>query len=364
MSKPVAKVGFELYDPAVHEVTGYCAAELAIQKANNTLNLPFEIVLTPVLDHRDQELARKVAREFVSDPAAVGMLGPINSAMAYSNQDIYNEAGMVQLTSEASSPLLTSRGYKNFFRLVANDEVQGRMLARVAVQYLEGKRIAVMHDDSTWGRPIAEIFSAEAERLGSKPVLLWGFRDDIEKSLNFDEMIEAVLDAKPDVVYYAVYWNKAHIIAHRLRDRGLKAVYLGSDSLKPYAFLEVPSLDTVSPYHSLAGIDMRIKPSARAFYEEFAMKYPMMLVAPQYAAEAYDVASLLIEALKRAGKVDRAAVLKEMQGIKKFQGTVGEIVFDENGDLVNPEIGLYQCKDGLRNYIGNITDLIAKKLGK
>ena len=176
--------------------------------------------------------------------------------------------------------------------------------------------------------------------------------------MDFRELVEETVLAQPDLIYFAVYWNKAHIIAHKLRDRGLDAVFLGSDALKPYAFLEVPSQDKISPYHSLAGIDMRIKPSARDFFNQFALKFPMLLVAPQYAAEAFDVAGLLIEAMKRAGIADRGLILKEMQNMGAYNGAVGQIEFDEKGDLKNAEIGLYQCKEGLRNYIGPIRDLV------
>lgn len=356
-NKPVVKIGFQLPDPNVHDVTGFCAAEMAIKTANTRKDLPFTIELVPVIDMRDHETARNAAEIFVNDPQAVGMLGPLNSAMAVSTLDIYHDAGMVQISPEASSPLLTSRGYKNFFRVVANDEVQGRQLAKVAVKYLNAKRIAVLSDNTAWGKPIAEIFSAEAERMGCKPVLV-SFFGKKETSLDFGDLLKATIDAKPELVYFAVYWNKAHIIAHQLREMGLDSVFLGSDALKPYAFLEVPSLDTESPYHTLAAIDMRIKASAQDFYREFAIQYPMMLVAPQSAAEAYDVTNMMIEAICRAETIDRAIILHHFQNLGVYHGAIGEIRFDENGDILDAEIGLYQCKDGMRNYIGPVRELV------
>ena len=355
--RPLVRIAFDLPDENAHDVTGYCAAEMAIEAANVQPDFPYTVELTPIVDRRDVETARRVAHAFVSDPLAVGVLGPLNSAMAVAGQDIYNAAGMVQLTSEASTPALTARGFKNFFRLVANDEHQGRALARVAVRYLHGQRIVVLHDNSAWGKPIAEIFSAEAEALSVRPVLVQGFGEQ-ELSLNFDDMVRAAAEIQPDLVYFAIYWNKAHIIAHKLRYAGVKAVFLGSDALKPFAFLEVPSLDHVKPYHSLAGVDMRIRPSARSFFIQFAARYPMLLVAPQYAAEAYDCACLLLEALRRAGKPDRGAVLEAMQGLRTFEGAIGHIAFDRNGDVADPEIGLYQCSDGLRKYVGAVRDLV------
>lgn len=354
--RPVAKIGFQLPEPEVHEVTGYCAAEMAIDSFNAEAGMPFRVELVPVIDGRDRDIARKAAQDFADDPEAVAMLGPINSDMAITTQDIYHDAGLPQVSSEASSPLLTSKGYKHFFRTVANDEVQGRQLALAAVKYLKAKRIAVLSDDSGWGRPIAEIFAAEAKRLGAEVPLAYFFGDK-EKALDFDEIVQATMDAKPDLVYYAVYWNKAHIITHRLRDLGLKAGFLGSDALKPYAFLEVPTLDTVPPHHSLAGIDMRLKDSARPFFEDFALKHPMMLVAPQYAAEAHHAAEVLLSGLKEAGVADRKAVLEAIHARDSFPGALGNIRFDENGDLIDAEIGLYYCKDGLRHYIGAINNV-------
>jgi branched-chain amino acid transport system substrate-binding protein len=352
----VARIGFQLPEPNVRDVTGWCAAELAVENFNAAKRVPFRIELTPVIDKRDAATGIAAAEAFAADPAAVAMLGPINSDMALASQHVYNAAGFAQISSEASSPRLTARGYRNFFRVVANDEVQGRQLARAAVKYLKGKRIAVLSDSSGWGKPIAEIFSAEAARLGVKPVLDCFFGPK-ELALDFDALIDATMAANPDVVYFAIYWNKAHIIAHRLRDRGMKATFLGSDALKPYAFLEVPSLDATPPHHSLAGIDMRLKPSARAFFEQFAVRYPMMLVAPQYAAEAYDAAGIILKAIEKVGGVDRAATLAAVQAMESHEGALGVIRFNEFGDLVDPEIGLYRCKDGLRTYLGSIREL-------
>ncbi len=358
MMRTSFKIGFQVSTEAVHAVTGYCAAEMAIEEANASRNLPVAIELMPVLDMRDPAVAREAAAQFARRDDALAVLGPLNSALAVATQDIYHGAGMVQLTSEASSPLLVNKGYRNFFRLVANDHFQGRALAQVAVRYLHAERIAILHDASAWGRPIAEIVGEEARRLGCEPVLEFGFGDR-EHRLDFDALTAATLAAEPDLVYFAVYWNKAHIIAHRLRDLGLAATFLGSDALKPYAFLEVPSLDAVAPYHTLAGVDMRIKTSARAFLEAFAARYPVMLAAPQYAAEAFDCAALILEATRRAQEISRGAVLEEMQKIQAYPGAIGTINFDPRGDLVDPEIGLYRCVDGQRAYLGAVRDLVS-----
>jgi len=356
-SRVTGQIGFSVPSPDTEWVTGYCAAQLAIDQANAAGDLPVRLELVPVAESKDPEEARRLARTFAERPTALGVLGPLNSDAALATQEVYHAAGLTQLTSEASSPLLTSRGFDNFFRLVANDEYQGRSLAQVAVHYLHAQRIAVIHDNSGWGRPIAEIFAAEAERLGRPPVSMIGF-GEAEQRLEFDQLVARTAAANPDLVYYAVYWNKAHLIAHKLRYLGVAATFLGSDALKPFVFLEVPSLDTVKPYHTLAGVDMRLKPSARAFFEAFALRYSLLLAAPQYAAEAYDCASLLIDAVRQSGSAERGAVLQAVWAQREYTGAIGTFRFDERGDLVTPEISLYQCEDGLRRYIGSVHDLV------
>src|SRR5262245_16801736 len=202
-------IGFQVPDDDVDSLTGYCVARMVVDNANATGTLPAEVELLPFADGGNRDRARAAATAFVARPDAIGVLGPVNSDMALATQDIYHDAGLAQLTSEASSPLLTNKGWDNFFRLVANDEHQGRALARVAVTYLGKSRIAVLHDNSGWGQPIAEIFAAEADLLGVAPVLVRGFAER-EKALDFDDLIAETLRVNPDLVYFAVYWNQAH----------------------------------------------------------------------------------------------------------------------------------------------------------
>lgn len=350
-------IGFELPDDNVYAVAGYCAAEMAIDQANARGDLPVHVNLEVIVNGKNRDVSRTAAKAFVDRKDAIAVLGPTNSAMGVISQDIYAEAGILQMSSEASSPLLTNKGYTHFFRTVANDEVQGRALGRVAAKYLGAKRIAILNEDSAWGEPVSKIVSDEVTRLGSPPVLHYGYGAK-ERSLIYDDLIEAVMAAKPDLVYFAVYWNQAHIITHKLRDRGLDAVFLGSDALKPYAFLEVPGLDKEPPYHSLAGIDMMVKPSARQFLVDFATKYPALLDSPQGAPEAFDCAAIILECIRRAPTLDRAAVLKEAQQYGTHKGALGEITFNAAGDLTDPDIGLYRCINGQRIFIDLVKNLV------
>ena len=64
-----------------------------------------------------------------------------------------------------------------------------------------------------------------------------------------------------------------------------------------------------------------------------------------YGPLAYEATNILLEAIKRAGKTDRAAVRDAVRNIHGYQGILGmPISFDEKGDVATPSLSVYQVK--------------------
>ena len=59
---------------------------------------------------------------------------------------------------------------------------------------------------------------------------------------------------------------------------------------------------------------------------------------------------VIADALKRAGKADRAAVTGAMPATS-MPGLTGTIAFDEKGDIKNGAISMFVVKDGKLDYI-------------
>ena len=101
-------IGFELSSDDVYSVAGWCAAEMAIDDANKAGDLGVKVNLEVIVSTKDRDKARQVVSDFVARDDAIAVLGPTNSAMAVISQDIYADAGILQMSSEASSPLPVS----------------------------------------------------------------------------------------------------------------------------------------------------------------------------------------------------------------------------------------------------------------
>jgi branched-chain amino acid transport system substrate-binding protein len=111
-------------------------AQLAVNQWNHTKGIKFKIKLVPGDDQGDPTIAPSVATGFVLNPSIMAIVGPAFSGATVASLAIYgaNHVAMVSPsatrvsitvkdpTASPSGPLNT---YHNFFRVVANDGVQG-----------------------------------------------------------------------------------------------------------------------------------------------------------------------------------------------------------------------------------------------
>ena len=64
-----------------------------------------------------------------------------------------------------------------------------------------------------------------------------------------------------------------------------------------------------------------------------------------YGPLAYEGANIILTAIKKVGKADRAAVRDAVRATKGYRGILGQdITFNEKGDVANPVLYVYQVK--------------------
>ena len=139
-------------------------------------------------------------------------------------------------------------------------------------------------------------------------------------------------------------------LIRQARGLGLAAQLMGGDGLANPLFITLASPEIAEGvYATMVGGDMRKVSAAQDFIKLYESKYGAI---GQWSAYAYDGTNILIQAIAKAGKKDREAVLKAMREIPKFNGISGEVVFDEKGDNKNQFIGMFKFQNGKLEYIG------------
>jgi branched-chain amino acid transport system substrate-binding protein len=333
-----------------HGVAANHAVELAVMQAGERGDLPFDIELVSLDDECTAEAGEAVARRFVEDAEVFGVVGPFNSTPTLGAGPVYDAAGLAHICPAASNPGLSGRGWRTFFRMVASDEVQGREAARCAVRVAGARRMAVLHDQTAFGQPLAEIVADEARKQGAEIVLFEGIERGRRR---FPDTVRRVREAAPDLVYFGLIEAEGSAMAHELRAGGVRAPYMGADGLKPSRYLETPEVEVVGPYYTSASADARGRATAAAFRQAYNERFPEFTDYSIYTVEAYDAANVLFDALRRAGRADREAVLGEVAATRGLKGASGPVSFSPQGDRLDAVIDFYVVKEGRLTFLGS-----------
>ena len=323
---------------AAEDIPAYCGARLALEALSRDRNLPVRLGWRLFDDRGDLARTRAHAQEIAADPTIIGVVGPLGSAQALTSAPAFHAAGLVQVSPSASHPDLCRSGYTTFFRLVANDEAQGRELASAAFDYLGARRAAVVHAEDAWAATLAGIFVRRYEASGGRVVSL---SKAVPGPADAAPAVEAILAANPDLVFFAIHPEQGPQVAAALRRAGCRAPFLGTDAMKPSFFLG-GGRSGAEAYHTHSGADFRRLPSAAEFRRAYCARFRENST---YSPEGYDAPTVIAEALRGAGSPDRARVLHEMRGIREWPGVSGPIGFDATGERIGAAVVLYRVRE-------------------
>jgi branched-chain amino acid transport system substrate-binding protein len=305
------------------------AAQIAVDEANANGGINGKkLVIVAGDDKGDPKEAASVAQKFVSDPNIVAVLGHVFSTCELTAGPIYQSAGMPNMVTCASNPKIPKIG-DYVFRINVGDVVAAQQNADYVVNKLGLKKIAIIYDNMDYGIAYKDGFSAQAQKNGAVIT-------DVEtyvgsgQDRDFTVQLTKIAATNPDSIFLVSYATEAALIMQQARQLGIKAKFLGPDSLNTAHFLELAkgsAEGTVVATYFDRGVP---DPKAKEFVEKYEKRYnePTFTTAPY----AYDAMNVVIDALKRAGKADRKALRDAIEQTKDLPGVTGTINFDKDGD--------------------------------
>jgi branched-chain amino acid transport system substrate-binding protein len=323
--------------------------ELAVQKANEQGGiLPgFHLEMLGLDDQHNPAQAVNVAKKFVSDRDVLAVVGHFNSSCTKPASAIYNEAGMVGITAASTNPELSKQGFETFFRVASTDDVQGPQGAEYAAKQLGVKKIFIIDDKTTYGKGLADEFEKKAKELG---IEVLGHEGITQGDKDFTPLLTKIKPLEPELIYFGGIYPEGSLLLRQARSLDINATFMGGDGLATPVFIELATPEIAEgTYATMVGGDMKKLPSAEQFVKDYEAKYGEI---GQWSAYGYDAANIMIQAIQKAGKKDRQAVLQAMRVIPSFPAVTGEIVFDEKGDNKNQFIGVFKFEKGELVYIG------------
>ena len=327
-------------------------ARMAIEEINAAGGLKvgdktFKLELVAEDDKADPKEGTLAAQKIV-DSGAVAVVGHLNSGTSIPASKIYSDANMTQISPSATNPKLTEQGFKTTYRVVANDNQQGGVLANYAAEALKAKTIAIVDDRTAYGQGLADVVERVAKQKGMK-VVAREFTND--KATDFNAILTKVRAAKPDVVMYGGMDATAGPMAKQMMQLGVKSTLLAGDGVCSPEFIKLAG-DAAGILHcSQAGEAVEKLAKGTAFVANYKKRFNADVQV--YSPYSYDAVYVVADAIKRAGKADRASITAAMPATK-YDGLTGTVAFDEKGDVKDGAISMFKIKDGKMEYVSTV----------
>ena len=272
---------------------------------------------------------RRLWRASWPRPGVVAVIGTYGSAVTEASQNILDEAGLVQIgTGSATS--LTEKGLPLFFRTCPRDDAQGKSAA-AAIAKGGYKAVALLHDNSSYAKGLAEETRTALEKAGVKVIfydaLTPGERD-------YTAILTKLKAAGPDLVFFTGYYPETGMLLRQKKEMGWNVPMMGGDAANHQDLVKIAGPEAAAGYFFISpplpqDMDM---PEARNFLTAYKAKYNSVPVSvwAVLAGDAFKV----IEAALAAGKTEPEQMAAWLKQLKDMPGLSGALGFDAKGDRV------------------------------
>lgn len=352
---PTVTVGFVAPltgDQAPHGEDMRNGAQLAIEQANARGEVipGHQLALYALDDQRSPTQAVAAAKKLVADPNVVAVIGHLNSSCTMPASAVYHEARLLEITPVSSNPQISRQGFDTFYRTCATDDLQGPAAALFAVKDLGARRVFILDDMTTYGRGLANEFEKKLIALRGE---LLGHEGITQGDKEFAPLLTKIKALKPDLVFFAGMFPEGALLIKQRADIGLGGHFLGGDGLFDPVLIDLATPQAAEGVHlTTIGSDIRAIPTARDFLRAYEERFGPV---GAYSAYAYEATNIAIEAIRRAGRKERSAVLAAMKTINDYPGIFGPQNFDAQGDSLIKDIGIFTVKGGRFAFVKTAT---------
>jgi branched-chain amino acid transport system substrate-binding protein len=281
----------------------------------------------------DPEKATPLAQQIISDDQYVGVVGPTFSGESDATGPAFSQAGLVTVSASATSPALTTHGWKTFHRVLGNDDTQAPADAKYIKDTLKASKVFVVDDASDYGKGLAE---GVKSALGS---LVTDTDEVQQKQTDFSATVTKVVAADPDVLFYGGYYAEAGLLAKQLKTGGYDGIFMSGDGSDDPGFITAAGADAAEG----AILTCPCAPAP----DDFTTNYKAVNGGAEpgtYSAEGYDAAMVLLSGLA-AGNTDRASLLDWVNNYDA-DGITKHIKFDSTGEVAEVVIYAYKVETG------------------
>jgi branched-chain amino acid transport system substrate-binding protein len=335
----VATVGPMTGEYAAIGVQMKAGAEQAVADINKAGGVNGQQLVLEVGDDAcDPKQAVSVANQMASRKVAV-VAGHYCSGSSIPASKVYGEEGILEISPASTNPKYTDEGSWNTFRVCGRDDQQGALAGKFLADKFKGKKIAIIHDNSAYGKGLADETKKAMNAAGTTETLYTAY---VAGERDYSALISRMKQAGIEVIYVGGYHTATGLIARQAKEQGMNVTMVGGDALVTNEFWQIsgPAGEgTVMTFPP----DPRKSASAAPIVAEFKAKN----FDPEgYTLYTYAALQIWAEAAKKANSVDGKKVADVLHTGQPFNSVLGDISFDKKGDVTTAGYVFYVWKNG------------------
>ncbi len=229
------------------------------------------------------------------------------------------------ISPASTNPMLTELGRANVFRVIHRDDADGIVAGNYLADHWPDKKIAILHDNTTFGKGLAEETKKQLNRRGLTEAIYQAY---VPGKVDYGAEIDELQAADIAVVFIGGYHTEIALMARAARDRGYPVQLVTGSVLatEDFGLIAGPAAEgalfTDVP-------DPRRRAEAAPVVERFRASG----FEPEgYTLYAYGAVQVWAQAAEKAGSLELQAMIASLRQ-HQFDTVLGPIDFDDKGDL-------------------------------
>lgn len=281
------------------------------------------------------------AQKLSANEKVFAVIGHVCSSCTLAGGPIYEEAGMTDMTVSSTNPEVTKKGWTHVFRTIANDGMQGPLIADLAVNTLGASKVAIIYANNDYGKGLVDATEPAVTALGAEVVAVETFAPGVDK--DFTAQLTKIAEAEPDVLVLLTDYSEGGLIVKQRMTTGLEQVkVIASGGNSHLSFIELGGEGAEGVfflnYFDADNPDPKVQEFVSKYVELYGEKPATEIAA--YGYEAPYIYKMAIEA--GATKETLPDVLHTIS----YTGVTGTTEFGADGDVLNKGQFILVVKDG------------------
>ena len=301
-------------------------AKLAFSQINQKggINVGGTMMRVELIERDDEgknDRGALIAQEISSMSDVSAVIGTVNTGIAVMGDKYYVEKGIVKIiTPAAGSASMTqwsSAGTRELpiFRFAAHDGIQSQMVVEQAVK-MGCRKVAILHDATNYGVSGRDDLIRQVNRQGGRLKVV-----AVEKfGIGDKDMTGQLIKAKSAGAQAILIWGigpELAAVASGKQKLGFRVPLIGGWPLSMSNFIDTAGAAGNGALMPQTFIEDESIARAKPFIQAYRRAYGVTRIpSPVSAAQGYDAALLLAEAIHEAGSTKPSSIKNSLENLK------------------------------------------------